>query len=55
MVETVYNVINLVASWFALVSYVTSNLSHTLTSLQGNFYLFFVSAMGNNQLSQTDV
>jgi chitin synthase len=43
MIETVYNIINMVFSWFGIVS-LHSSLDYLVTEkFQGNFYLFFVS------------
>lgn len=45
VLETIYNVINLIASWFAVVggSLVVLRMSADDCARQGNFYLFFVS------------
>ena len=42
MVETVYNIINMVFSWFGIVSFHSCLGAITTEKLQGNFYLFFV-------------
>ncbi|KAF8756862.1 Chitin synthase [Rhizoctonia solani] len=42
LVETVYNTIGLVISWFAIVSLLHRVVGQKLRSDQGNFYIFFV-------------
>jgi chitin synthase len=42
LVETVYNTIGLVISWFAIVSLLRWFVDCKLTNDQGNFYIFFV-------------
>ena len=48
MAETFYNIVNLIASWFAIVSHLGTPQfllsAELLDGTQGNFYLFFVRA-----------
>jgi hypothetical protein len=42
-IQTIYNVINLIASWFAIVSIILETMLTILSDqTKGNFYLFFV-------------
>lgn len=42
-IQAFYNIINLIASWFAIVSTILETMMTTLTDrAKGNFYLFFV-------------
>jgi cellulose synthase/poly-beta-1,6-N-acetylglucosamine synthase-like glycosyltransferase len=42
-IQAFYNIINLIASWFAIVSTILEAMMTTLTDrAKGNFYLFFV-------------
>ena len=42
-IQTLYNVINLIASWFAIVSTISETVLMILSDrTKGNFYLFFV-------------
>jgi chitin synthase len=46
MLETLYNIINLVFSWFSIVSisiHLPRSFGYIPSFLKGNFYLFFVS------------
>ena len=45
MVETVYNIINIIFAWFSIVSLYCPKTELLLIHYQGNFYLFFVSEL----------
>lgn len=45
MIETVYNIINLIFSWFSIVSDSVFSKACSTNRSQGNFYLFFVSKL----------
>ena len=50
MVETVYNIINLVFSWFSIVGLFkrVNDKFLTISLFKGNFYLFFVNSYFSN-------